>query len=189
MSNQSKAPRWQSVFSMPILTTDNSDDLENVGIFPLAESDGTFKTSNYGKDSAGNLDPFRTNANQQLQIEIVGSGLGTPTQKILGTANPAATTNTNLYTPASGISAEITLLQVTNRSGSSQTFRVGIDVGGNGTDTPGDGEWLYYDTTIQANASLTLDVARGLRIAALDDIVVYAGAQQLAFVLSGIEYA
>ncbi len=39
----------------------------------LGEDDGSLKVVNYGKDSDGNQDPLRTNASEQLQVEVVGN--------------------------------------------------------------------------------------------------------------------
>ena len=111
------------------------------------------------------------------------------THKILGTANPSAATNTNLFTVTLSSYVQLVSLTAANRSANPVTIRIGIDVGGNGTDTPGDGEWLYYDLSVEGNATLLLDVTQGMWLGTQDDLVVYATTQDIAFVASGIEYA
>lgn len=44
-------------------------------LIALYEDDGTPTSSIYGKDSGGNLDAIRTNASQQLQIEVVAPSI------------------------------------------------------------------------------------------------------------------
>ncbi len=75
----------RSGLSVPPLTEDDRTlrgwDLQvvrrtaggNAEVVALAESDGTPTASIYGKDSSGNQDPIRTNADQQLQIQIHGA--------------------------------------------------------------------------------------------------------------------
>ena len=41
----------------------------------LTEADGTARSSLYGKDSDGNVDPLRTNDDQQLQVQVVSSAM------------------------------------------------------------------------------------------------------------------
>lgn len=165
-----------------------------IGAAPLGdqqisvETDGEVKVVNYGKDSSGNIDAFRTNANLQQQVEIIDA-LGARTPSILGTSDPAAATNTNLYTVPASTTTMVTFLSVCNRSGTSVNVRVGIDVGGNGTNSPTDAEWIYYDLAVAANSTSLLDAAQGLWLGALDDIVVYASASDMSFIVSGVQYA
>ena len=41
---------------------------------------GELHTILNGKDSDGNVDPLRTNSTQQLQVEVIGAGSGTPVE-------------------------------------------------------------------------------------------------------------
>jgi hypothetical protein len=105
------------------------------------------------------------------------------------TSDPAATTNTNLYTVPGNSTLRLHTLTACNRSSSAVTIRIGIDVGGNGTDTPSDAEWLYYDISIDANSTLWVDPAIGMLLAERDDLVVYASASDMSFVMTGeLEY-
>jgi len=151
------------------------------------EATGEQKTVLYGKDSDSNLDAFRTNANQQQQIEIINP-LGGPTVGILGTSSPNSGTNTLLFTVAANTSTQMTMLTVCNRSSSIAKIRVGIDVGGNGSITPSNAEWLYYDLELDPNSTILLDVAQGMWLAALDDIVVYSNNSSISFIASGVDY-
>ena len=45
----------------------------NPEVVALAETDGTPKVVNYGKDASGNIDPLRTNSDQQLENNLIGS--------------------------------------------------------------------------------------------------------------------
>lgn len=153
-------------------------------IAPSGESDGTLRTALIGQDAAGNFDNLRTNANKELIVDVKLSG----TPKILGTANPTATTNTALYNVPAATAAKIELLTACNRSAGSLKIRIGVDVGGNGTNTPSDAEWIYYDIDVPGGSTLELPGA-ALWLAADDDLVCYAETQNIAFVASGVEYA
>ena len=59
----------------------------DVGI--VVEDSGTPKVVAYGKDSGGNEDPLRTNASQQLQVEIVGA-LSSPYVNLVGVDVPSS---------------------------------------------------------------------------------------------------
>ena len=142
----------------------------------------------HGSDAAGNFDSIRTNAAQELIIELRDALLGR-TGQVLGTADPAAATNTNLFTVAASTTAMLTTLTAANRSGGAVTIRVGIDVGGSGTNSPSADQWLYYDLSVGANSTLVLDAAQGLWLATTDDFVVYAASQNIAFVATGVLYA
>ena len=145
-----------------ILTTDNTKaNIDISSIIALATALGALKVSEFGD----------------------------PTPKVLGTSDPSAATNTALYNVATAKIGKVTILNACNRSNATVQIRVGIDVGGNGTNTPTDAEWIYYDLDVLPNKSVTLDVAQGLWLAALDDLVVYASASDMSFIASGIEYA
>lgn len=105
------------------------------------------------------------------------------------TSDPAATTNTNLYTVPGTSQLRLASLSACNRSAAAVTIRVGFDVAGGGTNTPNDSEWLYYDFIIDANSTHLLDVAIGMVISQNTDVVVYASASDMSFILTGeLEY-
>lgn len=145
------------------VTTDNNN-IDISSVIPLAETDGTLRIS---------------------QVETYGDG----TPKILGTANPAAATNTALYNVAAATVAKVTMISAANRSTSPVKIRIGVDVGGNGTNTPTDAEWIFYNASVPAESTLFLDVSQCLWLAALDDLVCYAASQNISFVASGVEHA
>ena len=124
---------------------------------------------------------------EQQPVQVV-STLGRARGKVLGTSDPAATTNTNLYTVPQGFTTEVTVISVCNRSGVTITVRVGIDVGGNGTNAPSDAEWIYFDLGVAANSTTLLDAAQGLWLSSRDDLVVFASASDAAFITSGLEF-
>lgn len=104
-------------------------------------------------------------------------------------ADPAAATNTGLYNVNVNRFVKVTTLSAANRSTGAVAVRIGIDRAGNGTDTPGAGEWIYYDTSIPANSTLFVDASQGLWLLPTDDLVVYAATQNISFFMSGVEYA
>ena len=160
----------------------------NPEIVALGETNGRPTVMLYGADAAGNHDQLRTNANEELIIQVRDDLLGR-TGKVLGTSDPAAATNTNLYTPAASTTAKLTSLTACNRTTATVKIRVGIDVGGSGTNTPSADQWLYYDLPLPPNTTLLLDAAQGLWLGTTDDLVVYALTQDVAFVATGVEYA
>ena len=160
----------------------------NAEIVALGETNGRPNAVLYGKDAAGNQDAIRTNASQELIIQVRDDLLGR-TGQVLGTADPAAATNTNLYTVPAATTAKITTLTAANRTATGVVIRIGIDVGGSGTNTPSVDQWLYYNVTVPSNSTLILDAAQGLWLATTDDLVVYAASQDIAFIATGVEYA
>lgn len=61
----------------------------------LGESDGTPKVVNYGKDSSGNQDAIRTNASQQVQLEVVDPSIIETTLQGMDGASNADTLRTD----------------------------------------------------------------------------------------------
>lgn len=103
---------------------------------------------------------------------------------VLGTADPAAATNTLLYRPAGGVEAVIATLTACNRTAAAINIRIGIDVTGNGALAPSNAEWIYYDFPLGANSTLLIE---NLRVRNLDDVTVYAQTVGVAFVATGTE--
>lgn len=135
-----------------------------------------------GTNAAGDTPGLAVNTNNQLQVEVVGGG----TNKILGTSDPTATTNTNLYTVPATTDTLVRKLWCVNRGASKITVRIGIDVGGAGTNTPSDAEWIYYDLPLKPGQSL-ID-GDEFWLAATDDLVVYASVSDASFGASGEEH-
>lgn len=107
--------------------------------------------------------------------------------RILAQSNPAATTDTVLYTVPQGKHTFLELLNVANRSNSSRTFRIGISVGGGAMANE---DYLYYNVTITGNNTMRDDFSEsfeGVRLEASDEVRVYASANDLTFTLIGTE--
>jgi len=104
------------------------------------------------------------------------------TYKILGQSNPAATTNTDLYTVPSSTSAVVSTLSIANVSSTSTTYRVLARQGGAATATK---QYIAYDATIAGNDTITMTL--GVTLATTDVITVYGGTATLAFNLFGSE--
>jgi hypothetical protein len=101
--------------------------------------------------------------------------------KVLGQLNPAATTNTTLYTVPAATSAVVSTLSITNL-GLSTTFRVAVRPAGA---TIANQHYIVFDSTINAGGSIYLTL--GVSLATTDVVTVYAGTATLAFSLFGSE--
>jgi hypothetical protein len=101
--------------------------------------------------------------------------------KVLGQSNPAAVTNTTLYTVPSATSAVCSTLSVAN-IGVSTTFRVAVRPAGA---TLANQHYIVYDSAINAGSAVYLTL--GVSLAATDVVTVYAGTANVAFGLFGSE--
>lgn len=101
--------------------------------------------------------------------------------KVLGQANPAATTATTLYTAPAATSAVVSTLSIANL-GVSTTYRVAVRPAGAALANQ---HYLAYDVPLNANDSAMLTL--GVTLAATDVVTVYAGTANLAFSLFGSE--
>lgn len=107
--------------------------------------------------------------------------------KILGKSNPAATTNTVLYTApntATG-AAVVSTLTICNQAASATTFRVALC--NTAITTPAAADYVYYDVSIPANQ--TFAATLGWTLGQDQRIVIYAGSTNLSFVATGQEQA
>lgn len=102
--------------------------------------------------------------------------------KVLGQANPAATTETTLYTVPANTQTTVSSLTICNRENAAHTFRVSVSPGGGATSNE---DYLYYDHSIAAND--TIHITIGMTLGAGDIVRVYCDAQQLSFNLFGVE--
>lgn len=84
---------------------------------------------------------------------------------ILGQSAPSATTNTTVYTVPSATTATF-CVSICNRGSTTMTVRLAIAA----TGTPGNSEWLEYDSIIPANGVLE---RTGLVAQAAENVVVY----------------
>ena len=101
--------------------------------------------------------------------------------KVLGQANPAATTLTTLYTVPAATSSVSSTLAVCNL-GVSTTVKVAVRPAGEGI---ADKHYIVYDALL--NQSDTLFLTLGVTMAATDVVSVYAGTADVAFNLYGSE--
>lgn len=102
--------------------------------------------------------------------------------KVLGQSNPAANTNTDLYTVPSGKSAIISTLAICNEGGSQTTFRVAVRPAGAGIAAQ---HYIAYDAVVEANDMVALTL--GITLGAGDVITVRAGTANVAFNAFGNE--
>jgi len=104
--------------------------------------------------------------------------------KVLGQVNPAASTETTLYTP-SGSSAVsvVSTISVCNQAASPATYR--IAVWPNGTASSTGANWLVYGATVNANDTTFLTLGITLEHGAT--IRVFASSATLSFHAYGSE--
>ena len=101
--------------------------------------------------------------------------------KVLGQSNPAATTNTTLYTVPSSTQAVCSTLSICNL-GASTTYRVAVRPAGAGIANQ---HYLAYDAAVNQYDSVLLTL--GISLATTDVVTVYAGTANVAFSLFGAE--
>jgi len=104
------------------------------------------------------------------------------TYKVLAQSNPAATTNTALYTCASASGAVISTIAVCNQAATSATFRIAIRPLGA---TLAAAHYIAYDSTVTANNSTMITI--GITVANTDVITIYASTATLSFSVFGTE--
>ena len=104
------------------------------------------------------------------------------TLRILGQANPAATTLVELYRVPTGAEARVHTLQICNQAGAG-TFRIAVIFNQASLTAM---HYLYYDTAIGANSVITLD---DLTLGPNDHIWVYASSATMSFSAFGSEFA
>ena len=109
--------------------------------------------------------------------------------KILGQADPAATTFTTLYTVPDVTQTTVSSLIVCNRAGSSITFRVRVKASGDSDD---DKQFIYYDESVGSgggggSGNNTFAAVLGLTLTEGDSVEVYAASTGLSFNMFGVE--
>lgn len=102
--------------------------------------------------------------------------------KVLGQADPDATTTTTLYTVPNLVQTTVSSVVVCNRNGSAITFRLSIHVNDASADNK---QFLYYDKSVAANDSLT--AVLGLTLNQNDVVKVYASGTGVSFNMFGVE--
>jgi hypothetical protein len=102
--------------------------------------------------------------------------------KVLGQANPAATTATTLYTVPASTSTVVSSVAICNQSTATDSFRIAIRPAGASLIAK---HYIAYDNAIAANDTVTLTI--GITLATTDIVTVYAGTANLSFNLFGSE--
>lgn len=102
--------------------------------------------------------------------------------KVLGQSNPAATTNTTLYTVPAGNTAVISSIAICNQAAANATFRLAVRPSGA---TIAAQHYIAYDTVITGNDLLTISI--GISLAATDVITCYASTSTVSFSVFGSE--
>ena len=105
----------------------------------------------------------------------------TSTYQVLGQSNPAATTNTDVYTVPSSTSAVVSTITVCNQ-GVSGTFNIAIRTAGAAITAK---QYIAYGATLNANDALTLTL--GLSLATTDVVTVYASTANFSFNVFGVQ--
>jgi hypothetical protein len=102
--------------------------------------------------------------------------------KILGQSNPAATTNTDLYTVPANTSVVASTLNICNQATSTGTFRIAVRPAG---ETLAAKHYIAFSTVIAALDTISLTI--GMSLAATDVVTVYASSSSFSFNLFGSE--
>jgi hypothetical protein len=102
--------------------------------------------------------------------------------KVLGQSNPAATTNTTLYTVPGATSTIVSTITIANLGGTTITYRLAVRPAGAALANQ---HYIAYDTQLLAATAQTLTL--GLTLAATDVITVYASNGNAAFHAYGSE--
>lgn len=108
--------------------------------------------------------------------------MATSTYKVLGQANPAATTDTILYTVPALTSTVVSTINICNQASSPATYRVAVRPAGAAIAAQ---HYLAYDVAIAANDSIALTL--GITLATTDVITVRASTANTSFSAFGSE--
>lgn len=106
------------------------------------------------------------------------------TYKVLGQANPSATTNTDIYTVPAGTQAVVSTISVANRTQGEISFRIAVRPNGA---TVSNEHYIAYDSKVSGQDALFLTV--GVTLDAADVITVYSATTGLSFGVFGTEIA
>ena len=104
-------------------------------------------------------------------------------RKVLGRSNPAASTETTLYTPGAGVSAIVSLLTITNKGSGTFKARVAVTTQAAATAT----DWVAYDVPVPPGEQIEMLKGACLRNADADKVRVWADSVDAVFVLFGQE--
>jgi hypothetical protein len=102
--------------------------------------------------------------------------------KVLGQSNPAATTNTTLYTAPASTSAVVSTITICNQASSAATYRIAVRPAGATAEAK---HYIVYGATVAGSDSTALTL--GITLATTDVITVYASTATLSFNAYGSE--
>jgi len=102
--------------------------------------------------------------------------------KVLGQNNPAATTNTTLYTVPASTAAVVSTITICNQASSAATYRIAVRPAGATIDPK---HYIVYGATVAASDTTALTL--GVTLATTDVITVYASTATLSFNAYGSE--
>jgi len=105
------------------------------------------------------------------------------TYKILGQSNPAATTETVLYTAGSASGSVVSTITICNQTASAATYRIAVRPSGDASTTAK--HWIVYGATVAASDTTALTL--GVTMAQNDTIRVYSSTANLSFSAFGSE--
>lgn len=108
--------------------------------------------------------------------------MATETTKVLAQAAPAATTLTDFYTVPGATATVFSTVTVCNQNAASIKFRISVAVAGAADAAK---QYLYYDSVLVANGSVTLTL--GITLAATDVMRIYADTTNVSFNAFGVE--
>ena len=106
------------------------------------------------------------------------------TYSTLGQSNPAATTQTTLYTCPASTQTVVSILVVCNQGASSATYRLAIRKNAATLDAS---MYIVYDASVGANSTTAYTL--GITVDASDLITVYASSATMSFTAFGSEIA
>lgn len=104
------------------------------------------------------------------------------TLKVLGQADLAATTLTDVYQVPVSTAAVLSSVVFCNRTGSAKTFRLSVAVAGA---ADADKQYLAYDTSLDANT--TAGILLGITLGPTDIVRAYASATGVSVNVFGSE--
>lgn len=102
--------------------------------------------------------------------------------KVLGQSNPAATTNTDLYTVPSAKAAVCSTISICNQDTVTISYRILVRVAGAAATAK---QYLVKDATLPVGSSDFLTL--GITLATTDVVTVYASTANVSFNLFGDE--
>ena len=109
------------------------------------------------------------------------------TFKVLGQSNPAATTNTLLYTVPAATQALVSTLVICNQAAVAAPYRIIIQYSADVSATILAKQYIAYDVAVGAADTTALTL--GIALATGDVIKVYASTATLSFMAFGSEIA